>query len=323
MIKPFPGPSLPKLKPKRLPERKAVTIIAGFKSPQGIIVCADTQETVGNLSKRNVPKVRFEPSGVREHLLLSGVSDLAVAFCGAANNGPFIDKIVDRAWEAAQHTTSIDEACLTIENSIKATYQEFGQIYQRGYCPEAELIYGVKMSGESRLFNAFGAIINEKETYSTGGIGYYMADFLASRMYQRHLNIYQCAILAAYILFQAKEHVDGCGGESQIAVLKNEGASGLAGAGSVDKITELVRLADSVAGEIIIKMADVDIDRPQFQKDGIEMVEALAIMREREESKREFRNFRALADLLGGPIMERDALGLPKSLKPQTSKDQR
>jgi len=37
---------LPRQKPERLPERKAVTIIAGFKCSDGIVVCADTQETV-------------------------------------------------------------------------------------------------------------------------------------------------------------------------------------------------------------------------------------------------------------------------------------
>jgi 20S proteasome alpha/beta subunit len=33
-----------------------MTIIAGFKCHEGLVLCADTQETVGNVSKRNVPK---------------------------------------------------------------------------------------------------------------------------------------------------------------------------------------------------------------------------------------------------------------------------
>ncbi len=298
-------------RPKRLPERKAVTIIAGFKSSEGIVVCADTQETISNLSKRNVPKVRFEPSGIREHILLAGVNDLAVAFCGAANNGPFIDKIVDQAWDAVQQTTSLDDACMAIENSIKQTYQEFGQIYQPGYCPEAELIYGVKMHGNSRLFSAFGPIVNERDTYSTGGAGYYMADFLASRMYSGFLNVYQCAILAAYILYQAKEHVNGCGGESHIAVLSNNGTSGLAASSNIEKITKLVQLADQAAGDIIIQMADLDLGKEKFKEEGIQMLDALAYLR---ETERNAKTFTSLGDILGG-AKERDALGLTKPKK--------
>src|SRR6266404_5629863 len=65
---------------------EAVTIIAGFKGYDGIVLCADTQETVQGF-KRKVPKLRVEPAKVG--------GDLAVAFCGAGH-GPFIDKVVDR-----------------------------------------------------------------------------------------------------------------------------------------------------------------------------------------------------------------------------------
>src|SRR5438874_12034650 len=107
--------------------RKTVTIIAGFRCREGIVICADTQETVSGLSKRNTPKLRFEPSGGPHE-----GDSLAAAFCGAGDNGPFIDKIVETAWEDAQTATSLDEACEEIEKSIKNIYREFGQIYQPG-----------------------------------------------------------------------------------------------------------------------------------------------------------------------------------------------
>lgn len=107
MIKPFPKPSLFQPRPKRLPPRYAVTVVAGFKFNKGIVLCADTQETVG-IAKRHVPKLRFEEfSGALK--VLSGGSDLAVAFCGATNNGPFVDKLVDSAWIAAQVENNIDD----------------------------------------------------------------------------------------------------------------------------------------------------------------------------------------------------------------------
>ncbi len=95
----------PNQRPERLPERRAVTIIAGFKGYDGVILCADTQETVQGF-KRKVPKLRVEPE--------KGGGDLAVAFCGAGH-GPFIDKVVERAWKDAQIAGSLDDACAEIE----------------------------------------------------------------------------------------------------------------------------------------------------------------------------------------------------------------
>ena len=52
-----------------------------------------------------------------------------------------------------------------------------------------ELIYGVKMHGDSKLFSSQGPIVNEKRSYGSVGAGYYMADFLATiRDYRRILS---------------------------------------------------------------------------------------------------------------------------------------
>ena len=92
-----------------------MTIIAGFKCYEGIVICADTQETSEH-AKGYTPKLVFEPA---EHD--DGSTDnLAAAFCGAGD-GPYVDKLIANAWEAAQAATSLDEVCADIEASIKRT----------------------------------------------------------------------------------------------------------------------------------------------------------------------------------------------------------
>jgi len=214
-----------------------------------------------NLSKRNVPKLRFEPSNK-----IHEGDELAVAFCGAGDNAAFIDKVIENAWENSQIATSIDESCSAIEQSIKESYREFGEIFQPGYCPTADLIYGVKMYSNCRLFSAHGPIVTEKRGYDSAGAGYYMADFLAARMYSQENTVQQCAILAAYILFQAKNHVDGCGGESQIAALRDDGVSGVLDSQHVNIISELLETSDSRIGEILIQSADFELDSQGFNE---------------------------------------------------------
>lgn len=316
MIKPFPKPYDPKPLSRRLPERKAVTIVAGFKTTDGVVLCADTQETVGGISKRNVPKLRFEPTGILyradKHRRGLDPDDLAVAFCGATDNGPYLDMLVDEAWEAVKEATSITHACALIKQSIKDTYREYGGIYQPGQLPSAEIIYGVKMEGCSRLFHAFGPAISESDACLSGGVGAYLADFIASRMYDRYIDLRQCIILAAYVLFQAKEHVDGCGGDSHIAVLRNEGTSGQVHWENVESATRLVKTSEKKIGEMLIHYADMGLSTEEFKKRATESLEELVSVRGFEIDK--FRQHKEMWDaFFGSPL--HDEVGLPTPLE--------
>lgn len=145
---------------------------------------------------------------------------------------------------------------------IKETYREFGQIYQPGSFPQAELIYGITIGGQSSLFQASGPLVNEK-SYASSGIGCYLADFLAGRMgadgEHGWLTTRQCVAVAAYILFQAKEHVEGCGGNSHIAVLRESEASGMVDFRLVEHLTEYLKLADLFMGEMLLATADFSL----------------------------------------------------------------
>jgi len=177
------------------------------------------------------------------------------------------------------------EASDLVNQSIKNSYKEFGEIYQPGYLPSTELIYGIKMHDESKLFYALGPAVNEKVEYATGGVGVYMADFLASRMYKNILSLRECAILAAYVLFQAKEHVEGCGGESHIAILRNDGSSGRLDARRVEALTKLLQHADSEMGGILLRFAEVAINNQEFRKSAIETLDHMLHVREYEIEK--------------------------------------
>jgi len=243
---------LVKFTPKRLPERNAVTIIAGFRCKDGIVICSVTQETSGP-SKRDIPKLRYEGKG------LATDAPLAVAFCGSGY-GPLIDKLIDESWNDIQHLCSMDEVCARIEHTIKRIYREYGKIYQRGQCPTAELIYGVKTSEGHKLFSANGPIVNERLDYYSSGQGYYLADFIASRMFKPHLTLYQCVILAAYVLFEVKENVEGCGGDSHIAILRDGGDCGLINVNRVNMLTKLLESADPILGALLLDVADFQLD---------------------------------------------------------------
>jgi hypothetical protein len=292
---PKPHP-LAQPKPKRLPEKNAVTIVAGLRCNGGIILCADSQETVNNYSKRWTPKLIVKP---QPWYGKDSVDDLMLAIAGAGD-GPFTEKLTERAWEGAKSAPSFDAACVAIEDSIKQTHHEYGLIFQTGYLPSVELIYGVKMEGKSKLFKSFGPIVNEIRSFTSAGAGMHMADFLASRMHQRSIPSTQAMILAAYILFQCKEHVDGCGGDSHIAVLNEHGNSRMLNPAVIDAVMAQLRDVDNVVSTLLLNASDFYIPSEDFERQLKHIIEELRNMR---ETGKQFR------DILDKP-------SVPTSLRP-------
>ncbi len=292
-----------------------MTIIAGFKCQDGIVVCADTQETSGS-AKRNVPKLEFSsgPTWSEEQQKMIN-HDLAIAICGAGD-GPFVDKVASRAWDALRGVADIWEASNAVESMIKETYREFGQIYQAGSFPQAELIYGITIGGQSRLFQASGPLVNEKN-YASSGIGYYLADFLAGRMgangEEGWLTTRQCTIVAAYILFQAKEHVEGCGGNSHIAVLRESESSGMVDFRLIEHLTEYLKLADRFTGEMLIETADFSVTDSKVSERIESLAGTIKFIRDSEINrlKEDRETDRSLSLSLAGEEVTKDDLGLP------------
>jgi hypothetical protein len=292
-----------------------MTIIAGFRCQDGIVVCADTQETSG-IAKRNVPKLEFTngPTWSEEQQKMIN-HDLAIAICGAGD-GPFVDKVASRAWDALRGVANIWEASDAVESMIKKTYQEFGQIYQPGSFPQAELIYGITIGGQSRLFQASGPLVNERN-YASSGIGYYLADFLAERMgangEEGWLTTRQCTIVAAYILFQAKEHVEGCGGNSHIAVLRESESSGMVDFQLIEHLTEYLKLADQFTGDMLLETADFSVPDSKVSEKIESLAGTIKFIRDGEMNrlKEDRKSHRTLSFSLIGMEVPEDDLGLP------------
>jgi hypothetical protein len=226
--------------------------------------------------------------------------------------------IADEAWKSARDSTSLADACERIKESIKETHREYAGIYQPGQMPVTEIVYGVKMHQQSKLFYAYGPAVSESDKYVIGGVGQYLADFLSSRMYDEYFSVRHAIILAAYVLFQAKEHLEGCGGASHIAVLRNEGSSGKVSSENVESITKLVEVSDAEIGKLLIHYADMGSSREEFMNKANEVLVCLMSIREHEERK--VREHKSLwKALFGSPLHDEIGLPVPYEFKPSTS----
>jgi hypothetical protein len=294
-----------------------VTIIAGFKCDEGVVLCADTQETNLSVNKRNVNKLRMEPPYRSFSQRIAGV-DLTVAFCGSGD-GPFIDMLIEELWDAAKRCSSHAEASAAIKARLKEMYAKYGAIYQSGYCPNPDILYAIRSDGESSLWLAAGPAVVEKTGFECTGAGAALANYIGARMYTSSLTLTQCVILAAYILQQAKNHVEGCGGESHIAVLRNNGDCTFVTRKRVEAFTTLVDAADIEANRLVLAAANLGSPDSKLQSVASEFVNRM--VDDRTTARRSLNTEEAMwvaaaPGLSGGGEYEVDELGLVRPKKP-------
>ena len=243
-----------------------MTIVLGVKTPQGLILAADTQESYAGSHKVNRPKLFYKA----EKNLCDLSMGLAVAGAGF---GPWLDKITAAMWDAVEDATNLDEACSKVEDEIKKRYDEYRQLLNSSI--DSELIYGIGASGGTRLFHAWGPIVNEV-MHRAAGSGQAIADFLL-----RHLktttHITNAMALAVYILYSAKQHSEGCGGDTHLAVIQNDGKNYLLDSEQVRAMENLFEKASGFTDNFLMFAANPVITPEGVKAVGAVISEGLAV----------------------------------------------
>lgn len=85
------------------------------------------------------------------------------------------------------------------------------------------------------------------------------AEFLTQKLHRSWLGVQQAFILTANILLRASENVDGCGGDPQIAVFPNNGASGTVFSAKLYEITKMIDRGEWNAGHILHDVQAMEI----------------------------------------------------------------
>lgn len=237
-----------------------MTICAGFKSMYGVVLCADSQETIGAL-KLDVPKMVVRPS--------VGEADdrVRMAFAGAGD-GPFIDKLTEKMWAAAEAGPgmSMEEIFSRIEDANIEWHRRLWEPYGAGSRPEAEILIALYAERKVNLYKATGPIINELDDYGFVGVGTELGSFLAERVRSGFDSLEENVAVCVFILENAKKYVDSCGGETQLAVLMRDGSIQTMDNGDVRSFEECINQIDMEIQHLFATSIDLtrqkkDVDR--------------------------------------------------------------
>jgi hypothetical protein len=213
---------------ERLPRRKRVTIAIGLRGQDGIVIAADTQESTGNYMKGSRTKMMSFAShqiGQPELGSLAGVCVIS----GAGDSG-----YVHALTEELGSTFLNNPDLLTVINPKQASLQEkFSERLRRFYKdhiipfasfpsrdrPDVEMLIGIYRKFQLSLFVTEKTTLIMAPAYKAIGMGSTFAELLLDKLWELS-PVNQLEVLAAYIIFMAKESVESCGKYTQIVTIK-------------------------------------------------------------------------------------------------------
>lgn len=201
---------------QRRERKRRMTICAGMLCTDGIVLCADTLESVGSVH-RSVEKL----------IELPIVSDAlsAVVVC-ATDDGIFADALIERISESLNRCAgTFASARDAIEN---ATLKYCTQIWKALDTasqdkPMAHMLIGLKTVDDLRLLELSTPTVRTIEAWEFIGYGRELGIYKAGQYGLKDMPTDTAAPIIAYIVDIVKDNVQFCGRSTSLAVLHVDG----------------------------------------------------------------------------------------------------
>jgi 20S proteasome alpha/beta subunit len=192
-----------------------MTYIAAFGCVGGIVMCADTQETRGEY-KNYVEKIEI-------------VDDLSypLAIGGAGVEDilkPFMQEIVERVMTSKPATKAALQA--EIKATIKKVYEYDvpALVLKKQHLTPQFLIAAKPSQDEPCIFPVIGKRLYKEQRRAIIGYPSAYNQGLLKRLHRDDLPMQQAVMLAIYLVSQSKKYDEGVGGDTQIVVVRDNGA---------------------------------------------------------------------------------------------------
>lgn len=215
-------------KPKRPESDSDMTIAAGFKFADGVLLCADTQHSAAGWMKLDASKIK--PFDLRNR----GGGQLAFAL--SATNVPYAHMAIDHCVRAIVSMKPKERTTGGMYLKLLETLEEFYQAhvyphpsFREDGVPGFNLLAAVRSDVDKtlNLYSADTTALNEVQKYDCIGSGGFLAHYLVPRIFWHDkMALKDAANVAIHILRETKSYVEGCGGNSEFLALHKDGKFG-------------------------------------------------------------------------------------------------
>ncbi|WP_158752227.1 hypothetical protein [Acidobacterium sp. S8] len=231
-----------------------MTYISAFRCLGGIVISADTEENWGD-QKNYVEKLSIV-EGLAFPLAIggAGIADLVE---------PMVQEVTEKAAERKPATTK--ELAALLKEAIDTVYRDdlpWLAVKKHERTPEF-LIAAKPTSEDFCIFRIKGRRLYPVKTMAIIGYATPINSALLIRMYRDNLPMQQAVMLAVYLVSLSKKLDEGVGGETSVAVIRENGAwidYPPYILNSEDRIAEFLKLTD----DLFLSSVDISISPSAF-----------------------------------------------------------
>lgn len=221
-----------------------MTIIAGFRCTNGIVLCSDSELTYGESFK--------SPFGAKI------VRSYEPAYCLISAAAGYID-YAEALWEALlSELDKSDKQFETIRESIAENLKRF--YYDHIYPANRDelsirLLMGLRTKdGKIELFKSAESALLTGDAYEIAGSGAPLGNYLVQTLTGRKpITVDEGEIVAVQVVKQAKTFVPYCGGKTQIWILHSDGRLEQPSPDRIEAIEGIWMGVDQAFGPTMIK----------------------------------------------------------------------
>ena len=196
---------------------KAMTIALGMLTTDGIIVAADTQVGIENYLKNSRGKIAGCSATT-----IHGDFNFSITGAGSAAD---LSALQIRLVEWFHEEISKNGDGKSIETALQSKIKEFHTEHVLPFegmssCPDFWLILALCFGERKFLWYTEKNLLVPALQTATVGAGSLYAQILINKLYQE-VDSETGALLAAYIIHQVKAHIDSCGHDTDIFIIRS------------------------------------------------------------------------------------------------------
>ncbi len=194
-----------------------MTIALGILAPKTVVIAADTQESFGYAGGGKV-------SGYKIRTCTLPDEDRAISITGAGDSD-YLEAASQQLEDCFKRVRQPSRLESSLRQALRRFYRDHVEPMHSlpiDYQPQVNLIIGVTWKDRpSALFATTRNSLHKGKLYTATGIGNQYALGLLSRMApsKAEMSSRMAALLAAYVIFQVKEYVEGCGKGTHVTLL--------------------------------------------------------------------------------------------------------
>gem|GEM_PF-4041164 len=259
-------PSLPDRPPKfreRLVRRSPVTIAIGFRSNDGVVLCADTELSIGEVKAYDgkvATHIMYEKGGdYRLVFAIAGAGDLDYINTAKSH----LTREFPEYGNGGEVRIELERRWLEFFNKHLLPWASFSSNDR----PHVELLIAVSgTKAFPTLYHCVGTAFQETSAKAIGS-GVLLASDLINRYAFGNYKVQDNVVLATYIIAKVKRGVQYCGGSTHMTSLRKNGDFAFSGKDEMERLEQSLLDEEQTADKNLVKnMLQHKIALPWFSE---------------------------------------------------------